>query len=89
MRARKKALLETVEEEQGDHGWFAFGGTSVADVQKDIPFLALFKEITVTGFFMSEVGAQEVLRYNMMPGNFDGDVDLDYNDSSWASVPLM
>jgi len=86
---QQKTVLEKLEEEQGDHGWFAFGGASVADVQKDIPFMALFKEITVTGFFMSEVGAQEVLRYEMMHGQFEGDVDLGYNDSSWASVPFM
>ncbi len=85
----QKAVLEKMEEEQSEHGWFAFGGASVSEVQKDIPFLALFKEITVTGFFMSEVGAQQVLRYEMMPGKFDGNTELSSDDSSWASVPLM
>ena len=85
----QKAALEEIEEGQGGHAWFNFGGTSVADDQNDIPFMALFKEITVVGFFMSEVGAQQVLRYEMMPGTFDGDTSLGYDESSWASVPFM
>jgi len=85
----QKAVLEKMEEEQGDHSWFNFGGASVADNQDNIPFMALFKEITVVGFFMSEVGAQQVLRYDMMPGAFDGDTSLGYDDSSWAAVPFM
>lgn len=87
--SEQKAVLEKMEEEQGEHPWFNFGGASVANDQENIPFMALFKEITVVGFFMSEVGAQQVLRYDMMPGNFDGDTSLDYDDSSWASVPFM
>ncbi|MEP2990201.1 MAG: gluconate 2-dehydrogenase subunit 3 family protein [Parasphingorhabdus sp.] len=85
----QKAVLERMEADQSDHAWFNFGGTSVADNQNDIPFMALFKEITVVGFFMSEVGAQQVLRYDMMPGTFDGDIGLGYDESSWASVPFM
>lgn len=85
----QKAVLEKMEAEQGDHPWFNFGGASVVDNQNDIPFMALFKEISIVGFFMSEVGAQQVLRYDMMPGTFDGDTSLGYDDSSWAAVPLM
>ena len=85
----QKAVLELIEEEQGDHPWFAFGGESVTDTRTDIPFMALFKEITVTGFFMSEVGAQEVLRYDPMSGVFDGDTSLTYDESSWAATPFM
>ncbi|QJB68826.1 gluconate 2-dehydrogenase subunit 3 family protein [Parasphingorhabdus halotolerans] len=85
----QKAVLEAMEEEQGDHPWFAFGGQSVADARADTPFMALFKEIAVTGFFMSEIGAQEVLRYAPMAGIFDGEASLASDESSWAATPFM
>jgi hypothetical protein len=85
----QRAVLEAIEEEQGDHPWFAFGGQSVADERTNVPFMALFKEIAVTGFFMSEVGAQQVLRYAPMTGGFDGDTSLTSDESSWAATPFM
>ena len=85
----QKSLMEAIEEKEGEHPWFAFGGDSVAKTQTDIPFLALFKEIAVTGFFMSEVGAQQVLRFSPMPGEFDGELGLSSDESSWAATPLM
>lgn len=87
--AVQKSVLEAMEEQQGDHDWFEFGGETAAKAGADIPFMALFKEITVTGFFMSEIGAQQALRYDPMPGRFDGDTDLTSNESSWAAVPFM
>ena len=85
----QQAVLEAIEEEQGDHPWFAFGGQSAVDERVNIPFMALFKEIAVTGFFMSEVGAQQVLRYAPMAGVFDGDTSLSPDQSSWPATPFM
>jgi len=85
----QKAVLEAMEEEQGDHPWFEFGGDTVAKSGGDAPFMALIKEITVTGFFMSEVGATQVLRASPMTGEFDGDFALSPDESSWASEPFM
>ncbi|MCR9228949.1 MAG: gluconate 2-dehydrogenase subunit 3 family protein [Flavobacteriaceae bacterium] len=47
-------------------------------------FFAMLKELTLWGYFTSEVGATEALRYNPVPGRFEGCIP--YNgESAWIS----
>lgn len=47
-------------------------------------FFTMLKELTVWGYFTSEVGATEALRYNPVPGSFEGCIP--YNgESAWIS----
>lgn len=86
--AQRQTLLETVEEET-DHPWFELGGVSFLQSSQDVPpFIVMIKEFTVTGYFMSELGASEVLELSPM-GEFDGDIKLKRGASSWAAKPLM
>jgi hypothetical protein len=39
-------------------------------------FFYTFKQLTLTGYFTSEVGAKQALRFQMIPGHYDGCVSL-------------
>ncbi|MBK8991508.1 MAG: gluconate 2-dehydrogenase subunit 3 family protein [Gammaproteobacteria bacterium] len=41
------------------------------------PFFAKLRELTVVGYFSSELGATEFLEYNPMPMRYDGDFDFE------------
>lgn len=47
-----------------------FGGN--ADWQAPRPFIWLMKEMTITGYFSTEVGMTQVLQYQMVPGSWNG-----------------
>lgn len=82
------AIMEAMEEAASDSEWYEF-----ANVQRqfisDAPFICQMKELTVWGFFTSEVGSRQVLRYDPMPMKFDGDMPLSPQDSTWASGGLI
>lgn len=55
--------------------------------QKDDPahYFRMMKELTLLGFFTSEVGATKALRYLPVPGRYDGDVPYKKGDKAWAT----
>ena len=56
--------------------------------QKDDPahYFRMMKELTLLGFFTSEVGATKALRYLPVPGRYDGDVPYKKGDKAWATT---
>lgn len=52
---------------------------------KERPFILMTKELTVTGFFTSEVGATQVLQYAAVPGAYHGCVPLAEVGKTWAT----
>lgn len=56
-----------------------------ADSDEALPhYFTMMKQLTLFGFFTSEVGATEVLRYEAVPGRYDGCAP--YNDEpAWAT----
>lgn len=44
----------------------------------------IIKELTLFGYFSSEAGATQALRYELVPGHYDGCVDLKPGDKAWA-----
>jgi gluconate 2-dehydrogenase gamma chain len=60
-------------------GWWAKGGS------KEKPFFLTFKELTLLGFFTSEVGATKVLQYNQVPGPYKGCVPVQQVGKAWAT----
>lgn len=83
----RRKLLVVMEDHYGDHPWYQLGAQSA--FEGEAPFLAQMKELTVVGFFMSEVGAKQVLRDRPATGQFDGDIPLGPDESSWNPPPLM
>jgi gluconate 2-dehydrogenase gamma chain len=48
------------------------------------PFILIFRELTILGYFTSEVGATQVLRYEPVPGIYRGCVPFDEIGKTWA-----
>ncbi|MDX1733583.1 MAG: gluconate 2-dehydrogenase subunit 3 family protein [Halioglobus sp.] len=80
-------IMEAMEDAAADSSWYDFANVQRQFVS-DAPFICQIKELTVWGFFTSEVGSKQVLRYNPMPMKFDGDIPLGPDDSSWVGSPL-
>lgn len=78
------SIMEEMEAAVSDSAWYEFGNIA-RDFVSDAPFICQLKELTIWGFFTSEVGAREVLRYNPMPMRFDGNTERSPEDSSWFS----
>jgi hypothetical protein len=47
-------------------------------------FFKLIKDYTLTGYFLSEVGATRALAYEKVPGGYWGDLPLAPNQKAWA-----
>lgn len=50
----------------------------------DKPFFQKMKELTVTGYFTSEIGATKALAYLPIPGKFEGCIPLKAGQKAWA-----
>jgi len=88
MPAREQlALLEQMEKENSDAPWYQLGNF-LRIWDETAPFICQLKELTVLGFFLSEVGASQFLRMNPM-GSFGGDLALEPGGSTYAvGVPI-
>ncbi len=49
-------------------------------------YFRMMKELTLLGFFTSEVGATKALRYVEVPGRFDGSAPYKKGDKAWATT---
>lgn len=52
---------------------------------EDLSFYRVLKELTLLGFFTSETGATETLRYVQIPGDYKGCIPYQEGDKAWAS----
>lgn len=48
-------------------------------------YFTLLKQLTLFGFFTSEKGATEALRYVATPGRYDGEIAYNKGDKAWAT----
>jgi len=55
--------------------------------EPDIPnhYFLLMKELTLLGYFSSEIGATKALRYIAVPGHYDGNLPYKKGDKAWAT----
>lgn len=49
------------------------------------PFFAHAKELTIVGYYTSEIGATKELQYEHVPGRYDGCAPLDEIGRTWAA----
>jgi hypothetical protein len=55
--------------------------------EKEMPhYFAMMKQLTLWGFFTSEVGATKALRYVAVPGKYDGNFPYKKGDRAWATT---
>lgn len=71
----RKVHNEAVAEEKGDHK------------PEHRPFILMMKELTMLGFFTSEVGAKQVLQYVAVPAKYEPCIPLSEagNGKTWAT----
>jgi hypothetical protein len=76
--AQRTSLLTALDKEQQ-----AFSKNQ----RKDDPshYFRMMKQLTLLGFFTSEVGATKALRYLPVPGRYDGNVPYKKGDRAWAT----
>ena len=48
------------------------------------PFFSMLKDLTLMGYFTSEIGATQALEYVAVPGRYDGCVPLKPGQKAWA-----
>jgi hypothetical protein len=53
--------------------------------EKNRAFFQLMKQLTVAGYFTSEIGATKALEYLPIPGRFEGDVPMQPGQKTWAT----
>ena len=56
--------------------------------KKDDPthYFRMMKEMTLWGYFTSEMGATKALRYVQVPGRYEGCIDYKKGDKAWATA---
>ena len=52
--------------------------------EKEVHFFTMLNQLTVWGFFSSEPGATQALRYIPIPGRYDGCVPYKEGDGAWV-----
>lgn len=52
--------------------------------RSDGAFFRQVRQLTVTGYFTSEIGATQALEYLPIPGRFEGDVPMQPGQKTWA-----
>jgi hypothetical protein len=84
--AERKFLKMTSEEQHTTVTELAEEARNQGENADTKPFFLLAKEMTVLGFFTSEVGATQVLNYDPIPGGFQGCMPLDEaGGKTWAT----
>jgi hypothetical protein len=58
-----------------------------AYVAAELPkhYFRMVKELTLLGYFTSEIGATKALRYIAVPGHYDGNIPYKKGDKAWAT----
>lgn len=74
----RTALLNTIDREAKEYH---------SSKKPDEPnhYFHLFKQLTLLGFFSSELGATKALRYVQIPGRYDGEYPYQKGDKAWAT----
>lgn len=74
--SERTALLNELDREQRKH--------SQEKLRTDPPhYFRLMKELTLLGFFSSEIGCTKALRYVESPGSYNGNVPYKKGDRAW------
>lgn len=76
--AERHNLLVALDKEQADYQ---------KNKKKEDPnhYFRMMKELTLWGFFTSEVGATQALRYVAVPGKYEGCITYKKGDKAWAT----
>jgi hypothetical protein len=81
------ALLSSIDEEADmQNKKTVFANSSSNENELMLPhYFTIIKQLVLFSFFSSEVGATKVLRYEAIPGSYDGDLPYKKGDKAWAT----
>ena len=74
------ALLNSLDAEQKQ-----YQGTKPKDAPSH--YFRMMKQLTILGYFTSETGATQALRFTEVPGRYDGNAPYQKGDHSWFTPP--
>jgi hypothetical protein len=74
---QRNELLTVIDKEQKDY-------TSKKKTDDGAHYFRLMKELTLLGYFTSEIGATQALRYVESPGKYEGSISYKKGDKAWA-----
>lgn len=74
---QRTALLTTLDKAQKQESKLPKPG-------KQYLYFSMIKQMTLLGYFTSEVGCTKALRYVPVPGRFDGNLPYKKGDKAWA-----
>ena len=92
-----REVLRELQKQSREHFPGGFAGLGTADRESVLSSFEatvgsrspnsfrLIKELTLLGYFTSEVGATQALRYDPVPGAYRGSVRISDGDRSWAT----
>lgn len=80
------SFSDLTPEEQFDYASAVNRDSIESEMVEGPQFFLIFKELTMVGFFTSEAGATQVLRYEQVPGYYDGCVPLEEVGRTWATA---
>jgi hypothetical protein len=76
-RTQRLALVEQFDREQ-----YAYMTTKAPEAPAH--YFRMLKELTLLGYFTSEIGYTQAMRYMETPGHFEPCTELSPGDTSWA-----
>ena len=74
--AQKKELFTLIDAEAKKH--------NLQNEQQSIHYFTMMKQLTLLAFFTSEYGVTQVLRYDPVPGKYEGCIPYKKGETSWA-----
>jgi hypothetical protein len=76
---QRTALLTALDAEQKQY-------SKTKTLEAPNHYFRMLKELTLLGYFTSEVGSTKALRYLPVPGKYDGCVPYQKGDRAWATT---
>lgn len=56
------------------------------EAQPSAVYYQMIKQLTLWGYFSSEIGTKKALRFAPIPGRYDGDVKIEPGTKAWADI---
>ena len=76
---QRTTLLIELDKEQKSY-------TALKKKEDPAHYFRMMKELTILGYFHSEIGATQALRYEAVPGRYEGCVPYHPRDKAWATA---
>lgn len=77
--AQQQALVAELDDE-------LFGPDAAEFDRENPPFFRMMKELTIVGYYTSEIGATQELKTSIVPGQYDGDVPYEEIGRTWSGA---